>query len=186
MLDVSLPVAVVVGVVRLEDGEGLSLVGSGVVCALGGLDVVGALRGGAFYRSMSICLSPFSRMFGSYQLVVFGHLPLVLELAGSRVAVAHASVSARPMKERNCILSWKCYKVKTGLKKSMLFGLDPRRLESVLIHPYILGRSHSPRCCPSHAVPWSTYSPPHHCLRLRGCGTSRVGVRSTDEYVSEL
>lgn len=41
---------------------------------------------------------------GSHQFIVFGHLPLVFEVAGSRVAFAHASVSARPMNERNSIL----------------------------------------------------------------------------------
>ena len=39
------------------------------------------------------------------QAIVFGHLPLLLEVAGSKVAFAHVSVSARPMKVENCILA---------------------------------------------------------------------------------
>lgn len=39
--------------------------------------------------------------------MVRGTLPLALEIAGSRVADAHASVSARPKRERNCMVARK-------------------------------------------------------------------------------
>lgn len=64
----SSPVAVVVRVVSLENSEGLGFVGSGVVRALGGLDVIGALRGGAFekQRQYVIVLTADGRLLSPF------------------------------------------------------------------------------------------------------------------------
>lgn len=101
--------AAVVLVVRLEDGEGLLSGDTGVVGALGSLDGLGDLGGYCCERYCQQSWHPgdvcVAGNHSPEQAGEVGHLPLVLEVAGSRVARTMAGAARTVKKLVKCILA---------------------------------------------------------------------------------
>lgn len=89
--------------IRLEDGESLGLRCASIVGAFSCLNGCRDCGSGAIQKSVSRCFFDMAAKH-SYQLYVVGNLPLEFIFAGSRVAFAHASVSAMPVNSEKRIL----------------------------------------------------------------------------------